>query len=625
MKGLLRRFRFSARTADEVARDVRDEFTFHLEMRAADLVREGHTPASARAQARREFGDMAGADAHGRRRGAQVERRRWMRRLASEFRQDVAYGCRLATRTRGFSIVAVLTLAVSIGANTAVFSILDTLFLKPAPLGDPDTLARVYPGESQVAWANYQDLRERNDVFSDMAAFRSITMSSGEGRLSGEAVTPNYFTVLGVDAAMGRTLLPGDERRGLVVLSDRVWRSRYGSDPSVVGRTLGLDDRTYEIAGVMPPAFRGLAPAGLVRDVWIPVDPDRGGRRFTDRAATDFTVVGRLKPGVTRAGAAASLQVIAAGMHADHPDVPDAFTAMRVIGVDGLDAFQGIGGALVPVFGFVGLMGLAAGFVLLIGCANLAGLLLSRAAARRREIAVRLALGASRGRLVRQLLTESLVLALIGGALGIVLAAWLSASVNGLLDGLPFSFELDLSLDYRIVGYAIGLSFVTALVFGLSPARRAARIDLVPSLRDEATAPGRQRLRSAILVAQVAICSLLLVWGGLFARSLLEARQVDPGFDPTGVLVADVDLGEQPRTAAEQDAVLVALQERAAALPGVESAGDGLGRAAGADVQRALWRLHRGRREARQRAARRRKPHLAGVARDRADPARRRT
>ncbi len=328
---------------------------------------------------------------------------------------------------------------------------------------------------------------------------------------------------------------------------------------------------------------------------------------------------------MARASAAASLQVVAAGIRADHPDVPDAFTAVRVIGVDGLDAFQGIGGALVPVFGFVGLMGLTAGFVLLIGCANIAGLLLSRGASRRREIAVRLALGAGRERLVRQLLTESLVLALAGGALGIVLAAWLAGSVNGLLDGLPFSLEFDLSLDYRIVAYAIGLSLVTAVIFGLSPARRAARIDLVPSLRDEATSPGRHRLQSAILVAQVAICSLLLVWGGLFARSLVEARQVDPGFDPSGVLVADVDLGELPRTPAEQDAVFVALQERAAAIPGVESAGTAWAVPLALMSNERYGAFTEADERPRQRAARRRESHHAGVARNSAHPARRRT
>lgn len=212
MKGIRRRFGFSARTPPDIDADVADEFAFHVDMRAADLVRAGRTPEEARAIALREFGDAAAAASHGRRRGAQVERRRWLARIASDLAQDLAYGWRLATRARGFSATAIVTLAVAIGGNTAVFSILDTLLFKPAPLADPATLVRVFPGESQIAWLNYRDLLARNHVFADVAASRGLLLSFGDDRLVGDAVTANFFTVLGVPAGRGRTILPSDTR-----------------------------------------------------------------------------------------------------------------------------------------------------------------------------------------------------------------------------------------------------------------------------------------------------------------------------------------------------------------------------------------------------------------------------
>ena len=575
MKGIRRLFGFSSRTDRDIAADVREEFAFHMDMRAADLVLEGRTPAEAREQARREFGNAAAAVAHGRHRATEVERQRWFSRILSEFRQDVGYGWRLVTRARGFSAVAILTLAVSIGGNTAIFSVVNSLLFKPASLGDSSRIGRVHTGQSRIAWANYRDLQAAAGagVFTDLAAFRGILASPGEGRLVGDSVTRNFFTVLGVRAALGRTLLPSDTRADLVVLSDRVWQTRFASDPRIVGRTIPLDARAYEVIGVMPAGFRGLAPPGLVRDFWLPIDDAVRGRRFEDRTATDFTMVGRLGPGVSAAQAASALAIAARQIRAAHPEVPEDFTAVQVYGVDGFDSFRGMAGAVLPVFAFITLMGIVAGFVLLIGCANIAGLLLSRGASRRREIAVRLALGAGRGRLVRQLMAESLLLAALGGAAGVVLAGWFAGTVNTLVAELPFALEFDLSIDYRVVAYAVVLSGVTAVIFGLLPARRAADVALVPALKDEGGGGRRQRLRSALLVGQVALCSLLLMWAGLFVRSLLQVSQLDPGFDPSGVLVADIDLGESAATPEERDAIYTALQQSVQTVPGVESAG----------------------------------------------------
>ncbi len=578
MKPRIRRlFRFSSRTKTDIRTDIHDEFRFHLDMRIADLMRDGLTESQARREAAREFGDAAAGARRLVARGATIEGQRWLARIASELKQDAVYGWRLIVRSPGFSAVAIATLAVAIGGNTAIFSVVNALLFKPEPFAAPHELARIHPGESQMSWLNYQDIRARSRSFTDLAAHRGAVMtlaeSDGASRLLGQAVTANFFTILGVPAAVGRTLLPPDVRNDVVVLSDRVWRTRFGADPSIVGRALSLDGRPYEVLGVMPPLFRGMSPPGLLREFWVPVDVTGADRRMQDRSARRFEVVGRLKPGVEPSQATAEIQVIARQLRAEHPDISERFAASQVTGIDGIEAFRGVAGTLMPVFAFLALMTIVAGFVLVIGCANIAGLLLGRAAARRREIAVRLALGAGRGRLVRQLLTESLLLALAGGAAGMLLAVWLSGTLNLFAARLPFPMEFNLALDRRVLGYALALSGLTAVIFGLAPARRASRIDLVPSLKDDGGSARRQRMRQALVVGQVALCTLLLVCAGLFARSLSRAINVNPGFDSGGVLVAGINLGEAIDEVEKSDALFVELQRRIEQIPGVESAG----------------------------------------------------
>jgi predicted permease len=576
-RGIRRLFRFPSRTKTDIRTDIDDELRFHLDMRIADLIRDGLAEHDARAQAAREFGDADRSARQLAARGVTIERQRWLARYGSELKQDAAYGWRLIVRSPGFSAVAIATLAVAIGGNTAIFSVVNALVFKPAPFAAPRELARIRPGESQMSWPNYQDVRARSTSFADITAHRSAMMtpseSDGAGRLMGQAVAANFFTILGVPAARGRTMLPSDVRTDVVVLSDRVWRNRFGADPSIVGRALSLDGRPHEVLGVMPPLFRGIAPPGLLLEFWVPVDVTGADRRMQDRAARRFEIVGRLKPGIGLAQAAAEVQVVASQLRAEHPDVNERFASTQVFAIDGFEAFRGAAGTLMPVFAFLALMTLVAGFVLFIGCANIAGLLLGRAAARRREIAVRLALGAGRGRLVRQLLTESLLLALAGGTAGMLLAVWLSGTLNLFAARLPFPVEFDLALDRRVLGYALALSGLTALIFGLAPARRASRIDLVPSLKDDGGSARRQRMRQTLVIGQVALCTLLLVWGGLFTRSLERAIGVDPGFDPSNVVVADIGLGEAIDDADKSDAIFVELQRRLEQVPGVESAG----------------------------------------------------
>jgi predicted permease len=576
--GVKRLFRFPLRTRAAVREDVHEEFGFHLDMRTDELIRSGLTPAEARARALHEFGNGASGAAVCIRHGDRIERRRWAARILAECRQDTILGIRLIARNPWYSGVAILTLAVAIGGNTAIFSVANALLFKPLPAQASQELARVRAGQSQISWPNVQDLAGRNRVFSDVVAHRRWIAGLASGgvpvRFWGEQTTTNYFSVLGIPAAVGRTYMPFDTRRDLVVLAHHVWHARFGSSLSTVGDVLQLNGRSYEVIGVMPPGFRGVAPAGLLHDFWIPVDDAASTGMLGDRRATRFEAFGRLRPGVTHPQAEAALRALGAQMMADHPDIPDTFVHMEVFPLDGIGAFRGMGGLILPVLGFLTLMAVVAALVLLIGCANIGGLLLGRAAARRKEIAVRLALGAGRGRLVRQLLTESLVLAVVGGGVGMLLAAWLTTIVNPFLSRLPVPMEFDLRIDRRVLAYALGISTMAAFVFGLAPARRAARFDLISSLKDEAAGSAvRQRMRRGLVVGQVAVCSVLLIWSGLFLRSLGNIGSIDPGFDPEGVVLARIELDEMTHGREFGEALFRDLEQQVEGSPAVEAAG----------------------------------------------------
>jgi putative ABC transport system permease protein len=577
-RGVKRLFRFPRRSRDAVREEVHEEFEFHLEMRTEELVRAGLTTPAARAQALTEFGDPASGAKGCIRHEVRIERRRWLAQTVSEFRQDMLLGIRLIARNPWYSTAAILTLAVAISGNTTIFSVANALVFKPLPVVASHELALVRAGESQMSWLNYQDLVERNRVFSAMVAHRRIVAGLATGaapaRLWGEQTSANYFSVLGVPAALGRTYMPFDTRRDLVVLADHTWRARFGADPSVVGRALMLNGRSYEVVGVMPRRFRGAAPAGLLQDFWMPVDGSTPSAMLRDRGATRFEIFGRLMPGVSHTQATPALRAIGQQMRADHPDIAEAFVQMEVFPLDGIGGFRGMGDLILPVLAFLTLMAVIAALVLLIGCANIGGLLIGRAAARRKEIAVRLALGAGRGRLVRQLLTESLVLAILGGGAGVVLAVWITTGVNPLLSRLPVPMEFDLRLDRRVLLYALTVSVLATFVFGLAPARRASRFDLVSSLKDDAGGSAvRQRLRRALVVGQVAVCSVLLIWSGLFLRSLSHIGRIDPGFDPEGVVLARIELDDMTHGRAFGEQLFADLEQQVEASPTVQSAG----------------------------------------------------
>ncbi|HJR60597.1 MAG TPA: ABC transporter permease [Vicinamibacterales bacterium] len=576
MKRLRRLFRFSSRSPIDIHRDVEAEFAFHLDARTETLQREGLTAGAARDQARREFGAAA--------RGARIceaydqraERQRFIRSAIDDFIRDVQYGWRAMRRARAMSLVIVLTLAVAMAGNTAVFALVNALLLKPPLMQEAERVVRLQLGESRMSWPNFEDVRSERSAFLNVVAQKSVVsavmLGSTSVRVTGANVSPAYFTMLGTPAALGRTLLPTDTRTDLVVISDRFWKTRLAADPAVIGRTLKMPADTVEVVGVMPPGFIGLAPPGLGRDFWIGLDP-RPTPQENDRTRPHVEVFARLAPGVSRDDAQAALRVIAERLRVQHPDLDERILSARATGVTGFDAFQGIGRAALPLLAFVALLSVVAGLVLLVACANIAGLLVGRAAARRREIAVRLALGAGRGRLIRQLLVESLMLASAGAALGIVLSIWLTQGAHHAVSSLPFPVEFNLSVDWRVLTYASLLACAAAVIFGLSPARRAARLDLVPALRDEGGA-AHQRFRHVLVTGQVFACTVLLLWAALFARSLQNVTAVDPGFTTENVFVVDVDPQDaRERTPDASHQRFRLIQERVLELPRVESAG----------------------------------------------------
>jgi predicted permease len=481
--------------------------------------------------------------------------------------QDLRYGLRMLRARPGFAAVATLCLALGIGANTTIFSLMNALLWRPLPgVEDPARLVIVYTSDyssgrySTSSYPDYQDYRDQNQVFSGLAAYadsQSMNLSAGDSaeRIRGNIVTGNYFSVLGVKALLGRTLSPEDDQKPgahpVAVISYETWQRRLGGDPSVVGKTVSLNGHTFTIIGVAPEDFRGTALSSAPA-VWVPmmmygqVNPVFGQfNPLARRGARGIFLVGRLKPDATLEQAQANVDTIAAQLARAYPQTnlgtlrqPDQPRPMTLVPVN-----QAMVGPTrrEATKRFTGLLLAAVGFVLLIACANVANLLLARARGRQKEIAVRLALGAGRGRIIRQMLTESVMLAALGGALGLLLSLWLSDLLLTFNAFASFT-ALNLSLDLRVLGFTLLVSLLTGALFGLAPALQASRPDLVPALKG--TEPGgdvisrRLGLRNLLVVFQVALSLVLLVGAGLFLRSLQKVYATDLGFNPGDALLA---------------------------------------------------------------------------------------
>jgi predicted permease len=506
--------------------------------------------------------------------------------------QDLRYAIRTLRKAPGFTAVAAATLALGIAVNAAMFSILDAVLWRPLPVREPDRLAvlfarnRASGGFFDFSYADYQDFKAAGDVFAGLIAYEPVALSlSQEGRnerLWGEVVSGNYLDVLGVSPALGRGFHPDEDgtagARPVALVSHSLWTKRFHADPGLVGRPLRLNGRDFTIVGVTPPEFHSVYYVGFRPDIWLPAAmydaavPSSAGK-LLERGATSFRIMARLAPGVPLEQARARVATIA-----------------RRIEEESSRTNAGLEAALLPEketrpepgedarnLSFAGVVFLAAvGLVLLIASANVANLLLARATARQREIAVRLAIGASRDRIVRQLLTESLLLAVLGGGLGMALAgwatSWFSASWH-LPTDLPFA--LDFGLDGRALAFTAAVSLATAVVFGLAPALQASHPGIASALKADSLTPGgekRSRVRDALVVGQVATSCLLLVCAGLALRSLGRMKTVDPGFDTRNGLLATVTPSLLGYDEARGQAFYRQLLARVTSLPGVRAA-----------------------------------------------------
>ncbi|HKP86005.1 MAG TPA: ABC transporter permease [Blastocatellia bacterium] len=499
--------------------------------------------------------------------------------------QDLRYGVRMLMKNPGFTLVAVLSLALGTGANTAIFSLVNTAMLRPLPIARPEQLVslnnmaenRTFPSFS---YPNYKDLSERNEVFSGLIAYRYAPLSlSYDGineRLWGYEVTGNYFEVLGVEAALGRMISPDDDRMAgahpVAVVSHKYWQQRFGSDPGIIGKDVIVNGRGYTVIGVAPQGFNGTEIISAP-DMWFPMamqaQIEPGSDWLNERDAETIFVQGRLKPGVSFAQAQAAISLVALQLEREHPESNQG--KQVTLSPPGLIGSTMRG----PLLGFVGLLMGVVGLVILLACTNLANLLLARAAERRKEIAVRLALGASRFRLVRQLLTESLILAFGGGALGLLVAFWLVNLVSAFKMPLNVPVAIQLHIDYRVFIFTALVSFVTGMLFGLLPALQATKTDLVPALKDEISFRGhrRSRLKSSLIVLQVALSLVLLISGGLMLRALQKAQTLDLGFNPQRAIEVSFDLRLQGYDNARGREFQKRLLERVRALPGAQSVG----------------------------------------------------
>lgn len=503
--------------------------------------------------------------------------------------QDLRFACRMLAKSPGFTLVAVVTLALGIGVNTAIFSLVNAVVFRPLPFENPDRLVEVYRGEERIgsifSYLDYIEYRDRSRIFEELACFSYAPISTGRGDRTelrtGQIVTGNYFAALGVQAIHGRLLTADDDKtpgaHPVAVLGHRLWQQEYGASPELIGQTITLNGHPYTVVGVAPEGFFGALPV-FNPDVWVPMmmqgQIEPGTDMLANRNTTWLRTIGRLKPDVSLAQAQANLDLVAAQL----PEVdPHRYEGERA----SLARPSGVGlppEARPMALGLSALVMSMVGLILLAACANVANLLLARSAVRRGEIAIRLALGASRWRLVRQLLTESMLLAVIGGAAGSAMAMWGLDIVGALRPQLPYniSLALDFGLDGRVFLFAALLSVLTGLVFGAVPALQATNANVVPALKDDTGASTlglrRSRLRSTLVVGQVAVSLILLIGSGLFIRSLLNARSIDPGFDHENVLGVSLAFSLHDYDDASGRAFYRGLLERVRVLPGVESA-----------------------------------------------------
>ncbi len=568
---------------------VNDELGFHIDRLTNDLIARGLSPERARAEALRKFGDLERVRAE----CEQLERAREHRRSRvqwiHDFGTDVRYGVRSLVRQPLFTFAAAITLGLGIGANAAIFSAVDALLLRPLTVPNAGELyviaakTRDFDLATNTSYANFQAIRARRDLFSDVVAFQgmkfSMRLGSGDAQpLFAGTVSSNYFDALGVRTVVGRTFSEreGEQRLPLIVLSERVWERNFQRDPSVIGSAVSLNGVPYTVTGVLPRSFDGTLPM-IALDAYVPVATWVMHERayaglLEDRSSGYFRLLARVKPGVPDAHVQASLRQVASELERDSPD---ANRGLQFVYAPELRSRPDIAVAertpwVIAVF--VGLVGL----LLVVACANVANLLLVRATRRQSDIALRRALGASGGRVMRQLITESTLLALLGLVLGALLGSAALAWVNSLRFSLDAPVVFGLQMNWRVFGLAALAAGVAGIVAGLAPGLFGARMGLARSLsevgRGGSGSRVRHRVRRGLVVAQVAGCVVLLVFAGLFTRSVRQALSSDLGFRTSRLILMDLDVGLQRYDSSRGNAFFAQLRERARALPGVREA-----------------------------------------------------
>jgi predicted permease len=557
--------------------ELEEEIQSHLQMAIRDRMERGESAEEAELAARREFGNVGMIK--------ETTRGMWGFGALETIWQDLRYGARMLLKQPGFTLVSVITLALGIGANTAIFSLVNSALLRPLAVAQPERLARIYLRGSQgTSFPNYRDLAAGNQTFSELAGHAVMQLNLGRGeamtRVGGELVTGNYFAALGVPPMIGRTF--GTETDGapgahpVAVVSHGFWRRKFNADPTLVGQTIALNGQQFTVIGIMPEGFRGTWPLVIAPEVWVPVTMQpslfAGANRLEDRAWGWFDVFGRLKPEVSLAQAQAAVVLQAKRLAETYPEQNRGLEQAELLP---LDTIRGAS-FMQAISVFAGLLTVVVGLVLMIACANVANLLLARAVLRRHEVAVRLALGASRWRLIRQLLTESVMLALLGGAAGCLLAFWLNSLLRSFHPPTPVPIEINATLDARVLGFALAVSTLSGVLFGLAPALFASKLDLVTMLKDDRRIGGGRKARfsmsNLLVVSQIAVSLVLLICAGLFIRSLGQAQSIDPGFETERVITVPLDL--EPGGYDETRGRLFYLQslDQVERIPGVQRA-----------------------------------------------------
>jgi predicted permease len=568
--------------------ELDEELQGHLQMAARDRMERGETADQAELSARRELGNVGLVK--------EVTRDTWGWTTFERLTQDLRYGLRMLVKSPGYTAIAILTLALGIGANSALFSVINGVLLNPLPFPEPNQLVTLHESKpnfdrGSVSFPNFLDWQKDNHTFASIAIARPYAFSlTGMGeaeQINGEFVTSDFFPLLGVQPVIGRTFSPGEDRVGaapVALISAGLWQRKFGGKPDVLGKTMTLDARDYIIIGVVPASFHLAIPGFRDRSLYVPVGQWNNNLLLSRGAGLGFHGVGRLKPGVSIAQAQADMDGVTRDLAAAYPDTDKGIGAKLI-----LLKQQMVGDVQSVLLVLLG----AVGCVLLIACVNVANLLLARSAGRAQEFAIRVALGANRVRIIRQLLTESVLLALAGGLLGLLLAAWGTRAALGLLPAaLPRAEEI--GLDTHVLIFTMAMSLVAGILFGMVPALKVSQPNLHGKLKEggRGASGARHRAQGVFVVVETALALVLLVGAGLMTRSLVRIWNVDPGFNPKNVLSFGVSLPPSLMKAGP-DTIRAAFREfdaRMASIPGVRAVSQSWGSfPMGSDDENLFW------------------------------------